>query len=206
MEQVSRDCQGERRLRSRAPLAVLFELIDTALQGLTGRVFGLRKELVLMTDEMEAGTRQLDPEEHLALKQEATELEIRLEDHLYCMTELTKYDSEAIDTAAVRPSILQVQGNIDRGLEAIGRLKSRIGDLHQFQVRQADETTNRRLKIITVLSAIYLPPTLIAGIYGMNFEDIPIASVPGGYAIVMVIMVTIVVGQLVFFYKRGWFR
>ena len=57
-----------------------------------------------------------------------------------------------------------------------------------------------------MLSAIYLPATLIAGIYGMNFDTIPITKVPYGYTIVLCIMAVVVVGQLGYFWWRGWLR
>ena len=68
------------------------------------------------------------------------------------------------------------------------------------------ESTNRRLNVLAVLSAIYLPSTLIAGIYGMNFGDIPITEIPSGYLIVLSMMIALVVGQLVFFWYRGWLK
>ena len=60
--------------------------------------------------------------------------------------------------------------------------------------------------MLAILSAIYLPSTLIAGIFGMNFEDIPITKVADGYWIVLLAMISLVVGQLVFFWWRGWFK
>lgn len=196
----------DRHLCEQTPFALLVELIDDSLQELTSFAFRLRSELVVLTDGLDTGTKQLDSNEHLALKQEATNLEIQLEDHLYCMSELAKLEFETVNSTFVSERILQLGADLDRGLETVGRLRSRIEDLHQFQVRLADETTNRRLKVLTILSAIYLPPTLIAGIYGMNFPNIPITSAFGGYAIVLAIMAVVVVGQLVFFYKRGWFK
>ena len=196
----------ERRIRAQVPLAVLLELFDVALKRLSERVFGLRGKLVALTDEVELGSKHLDPEEHLALKHDATALEIQFEDHLQCAAGMAKFDSDSVEAKSFRPLMLQLQADLVRGLEAVVRLKSRITDLHQFQVREADETTNRRLKVLTILSAIYLPATLIAGIYGMNFNNIPIMSVPFGYFIVMGIMALVVIGQLVLFYKRGWFK
>jgi magnesium transporter len=202
---VGRLFRDERRLRGRTPVAVLLELIDRALQEVARRAFALRGDLVALTEEREEGEKHLPAETLLSLKQDATGLEIQLEDFLFCISELSRYDSAAIGVGELRLLSAQLETNLERGLDAIERLKSRIGDLHQYQVRQADETTNRRLKILTVLSAVYLPPTLIAGIYGMNFEDIPITSIPFGYAVVILIMASIVGGQLIYFFKRGWF-
>ena len=59
--------------------------------------------------------------------------------------------------------------------------------------------------MLAVLSAIYMPATLIAGIYGMNLERIPMAQRPHGYLIVMSMMAVVVLGQWWHFRRRGWF-
>ena len=71
-------------------------------------------------------------------------------------------------------------------------MEERIRDLRQSSLNYLQESTNRRLNILAVLSAIYLPSTLIAGIYGMNFDNIPITKVPYGYFIVLVLMIGLV--------------
>ena len=59
---------------------------------------------------------------------------------------------------------------------------------------------------IGILSAICMPLTLIAGIYGMNFNRMPELKATWGYPATLIAMALIVIGQLWFFYKRGWFR
>ena len=60
--------------------------------------------------------------------------------------------------------------------------------------------------VLTIVSTIILPLTLITGIYGMNFDDIPEIHIPGGYYICIAFMIAIVVGQLWLFRRLGWLR
>ncbi len=53
------------------------------------------------------------------------------------------------------------------------RLDDRVKDLHSQFALAVQEKTNRRLALLTVISAIFLPLTLLAGIYGMNFAHMP---------------------------------
>ena len=62
------------------------------------------------------------------------------------------------------------------------------------------------MKILTVISAIFLPLSLIAGIYGMNFIDMPELKNPVAYPVTLLLMVGIAFGMLAFFYRRGWFK
>lgn len=63
---------------------------------------------------------------------------------------------------------------------------------------------NQVVKIFTVASVIFLPPTLIASIYGMNFQHMPELSEPVSYPIVLATMLAFIILPLVFFKKKRW--
>ncbi len=64
---------------------------------------------------------------------------------------------------------------------------------------------DNRLRVLTILSAVFLPLTVLGGIFGMNFQHIPAIDWEYGYFAVLGLMVTIVAIMLGFFYRRGWF-
>jgi magnesium transporter len=66
------------------------------------------------------------------------------------------------------------------------------------------ERTNEVMKVLTVYTALLLPLTLIAGIYGMNFVRMPELHWRWGYFGVLALMVTIAVGQWIYFVRRGF--
>ncbi len=63
---------------------------------------------------------------------------------------------------------------------------------------------NNIIKIFTVLSVIFMPPTLIASIYGMNFRHMPLAEHSWGFAISLALMIICVVGILLYFKIKKW--
>jgi magnesium transporter len=63
---------------------------------------------------------------------------------------------------------------------------------------------NEIMKVLTIFSAVMLPLTFIAGVYGMNFDYIPELKQPYGYFVVWIIMITVAAGMLTFFWRRGW--
>jgi len=73
-----------------------------------------------------------------------------------------------------------------------------------FQMHSQDKT-NRRLGMLTILSAIFMPITLLAGIWGMNFEFMPELKLPFAYPVALGVMATLGVGMFYFFRKKGWF-
>ncbi len=63
---------------------------------------------------------------------------------------------------------------------------------------------NEIMKVLTIFSAVMLPLTFIAGVYGMNFENMPELHSRYGYYTVWGIMIFVAVGMLLLFWKRGW--
>jgi magnesium transporter len=63
---------------------------------------------------------------------------------------------------------------------------------------------NEIMKVLTIFSAIMLPLTFIAGVYGMNFEHMPELATRYGYFVVWAIMIVVALGMLGLFWKRGW--
>ncbi len=63
---------------------------------------------------------------------------------------------------------------------------------------------NNIIKIFSVAAAVFLPPTLIASIYGMNFHFMPELDWPFGYPIALVIILVSAVLPYVYFRRRGW--
>lgn len=76
-----------------------------------------------------------------------------------------------------------------------------LGDLYQSQI---DLKQNHIMAILTVVTTIFMPLTLIVGWYGMNFKYMPELDSPLGYPIVIGICVVIVVACLIFFKKKNW--
>jgi Mg2+ and Co2+ transporter CorA len=65
--------------------------------------------------------------------------------------------------------------------------------------------TNRIIKTLTILSAVFLPLTFIVGVYGMNFEFMPELHWHYGYYIIIAGMAIFAGAMLVIFKRRGYF-
>ena len=67
-----------------------------------------------------------------------------------------------------------------------------------------DMEQNRIIKIFTVVTVIFLPPTLIASMYGMNFEFMPELDEIWGYPFAIVLMILSSISTLLFFKRKNW--
>jgi len=76
-----------------------------------------------------------------------------------------------------------------------------IRDLYQSQL---DKKQNRIMTLLTIITSIFMPLTLIVGWYGMNFKHMPELEYKLSYPIVILVSIAIVVVCLIFFKKKKW--
>lgn len=88
--------------------------------------------------------------------------------------------------------------NIDFELQ---ELESKINLIFSIQGHRLNEV----MKTLTILSGIFIPLTFLAGIYGMNFENIPELKSRYGYYILLAIMVLITTISIWYFKRKKWF-
>jgi magnesium transporter len=64
---------------------------------------------------------------------------------------------------------------------------------------------NEVMKVLTIISTIFIPMNFIAGLYGMNFKDMPELSWRYGYPMALCLMLAVAVGMVAYFKRKGWF-
>lgn len=77
-------------------------------------------------------------------------------------------------------------------------------DLTDGYLAISSHRLNSVMRILTIITVLFVPLTFIAGIYGMNFSHIPELGLEYGYFAVIAVMLVIAVIQLVIFRRRGW--
>ena len=83
-------------------------------------------------------------------------------------------------------------------------LSSRLALASDASLGMINLAQNGTVRIVSVVAVLFLPPTLIASIYGMNFLHMPELAQPWGYAMALGLMVGSAVVTWAFFHWRGW--
>jgi magnesium transporter len=91
-------------------------------------------------------------------------------------------------------------------LEEIDANKQILEGMANLYYAAQGQRMNEIMKVLTVVSAIFIPLTFIAGVYGMNFKYMPELQYPYGYYTIVGIMIALGVGLFLFFLKRGWLK
>ena len=79
-----------------------------------------------------------------------------------------------------------------------------VGSLLDSYMSVQGQRLNESMKVLTIFASIVLPMTLIAGIYGMNFDHIPETRLDWGYPFALALMASSGVGIFLYFRRRGW--
>ncbi len=64
--------------------------------------------------------------------------------------------------------------------------------------------TNEIIKVLTIFTVLFIPPTFLVGLWGMNFSFMPELEWKYGYGFALVIMLTVILGLIFFFRKKKW--
>lgn len=84
--------------------------------------------------------------------------------------------------------------------------KQILDGMANFYYAAQGQRMNEIMKVLTIVSSIFIPLTFIAGVYGMNFENMPELKSKNGYFITWGVMFVLALSLFLFFVSKGWLR
>jgi len=146
-----------------------------------------------------------DAGELAGLRARAEGLVSLVENQLYCVTGLRASDHPALQEPHRKAYIDDLVAEAEIAQRSLYRLEVWWGNLFSDYQAAGSDRIERRLRLLTVVSAITLPLGLIAGLLGMNVGGLPGTGFGGGFGIVVGVMAAIALGEFWFFKRSGWF-
>ena len=107
-------------------------------------------------------------------------------------------------TAALRQEAKTLQRDATALADHAAYLSNKINFLLDATLGLINLEQNQIIKIFTVAAVVFLPPTLVASVYGMNFDFMPELKWTFGYPLAIVIMVASAILPFAYFKRRGW--
>ena len=107
-------------------------------------------------------------------------------------------------TAARRHEINDVYEHQERAASLATLYYEVATDLIDGTISLASHRLNNIMKVLTIVTAIFVPLSFLAGIYGMNFEQMPELKTRYGYFILLGVMATLATALLVIFRRKRW--
>lgn len=99
----------------------------------------------------------------------------------------------------------ELQDNINEASELTDSYREILYDQLNIYHSSMSTKLNEIMRVLTIISVIFIPITFIVGVYGTNFENVPELHWHHGYFIMWVVMVLTTLGMLWFFKRKKWF-
>ena len=97
-----------------------------------------------------------------------------------------------------------VQDHIIVAVETIDAYRELLNGLHDLHLAAASNRMNAIMKVLAIISTIFMPLTFIAGVYGMNFDNMPELRWRWGYFIVLGLMAVVAIAMVLILRKKKW--
>ncbi len=119
------------------------------------------------------------------------------------MNTLLKAEPELIDPEDL-PYFSDINDHVNQCLDFIDVYRELSAEIKETYLSNLSYRMNQVMKLLTIITTIFIPLSFIAGIYGMNFKYMPELEWRSGYYLVLGLMLTLLLGMLVYFRIRKW--
>ncbi len=94
--------------------------------------------------------------------------------------------------------------HVTRIIDTVETYRDLLSGIMDIYLSTNANKMNEVMKVLTIMSSIFIPITFIVGVYGMNFENMPELKSQNGYYVVWGIMLSVIGGLLIYFKKKKW--
>jgi len=119
------------------------------------------------------------------------------------VSDLLRSESGLFDPG-IDPYLRDLQENSVQVVEALESYRETVSGIQEVYLASVSNRMNEVMKVLTIISTIFIPLTFIAGVYGMNFRYMPELEQTWAYPAVWGLMGLIVIGMLTFFKRKKW--
>ena len=100
--------------------------------------------------------------------------------------------------------IRDLHDHLTQVIEGLDNQRDMLSNLHELYNSELSNKSNHVMKVLTIVSAIFIPLTFIVGVYGTNFDVLPELHYKNSYFVMWIVMVLIAALQLIYFRKKKW--
>jgi len=106
---------------------------------------------------------------------------------------------------STEPYLKDIYNHIVQAIDTTETCRDLLSGLADLHISNTSYKLNEIMKVLTIISTIFIPLTFIVGVYGMNFLYMPELQFRWGYAIIWVVMLAIAACMICYFKKKKWF-
>ncbi|MFZ4635405.1 MAG: magnesium/cobalt transporter CorA [Saprospiraceae bacterium] len=192
------------RVRKRGVDYLMYSLLDVIVDGyfvvldeLDHQIIELEQNIYLRGAEMGNKARLFE------IKQIVSQFKSKVMPLRDAIFRLYRCESIHIEDST-RPYFRDVSDHVTQALEIADNQRELLSNLEALFQAEASNRLNEVMRLLTVINTIFIPLTFIAGVYGMNFDNMPELRMHYAYFAVMGFMGSLAIGMLVYFRWKKW--
>jgi magnesium transporter len=189
---------------ARSAGTLLYELLDAISDAYFPLLDGLSEQIDDIQDRIVGGTDgSAALRDILRLKRQLLNVRRVVAPMRDVANTLLRHEIDVVDEAT-EPYFQDLYDHLVRVLDSVDLYREMIAAALDANLAVTSNNLNIVVKRLTAFTVILMVPTLIAGIYGMNFHAMPELSWPLGYAFALGLMAVAIAGLIIFFRARDW--
>ena len=208
------DCFGPVRSRIRANKGIIrkqgadylaYALLDAIIDGFFPLLEAYGERIEQLEDEVVANPTRQTLEKIYQVRRELLELRRSIWPQRSAINTLIRGGSDLIGPE-VRIYLRDCYDHVIQVLDMVETYRELASSLMDVYLSSVGNRMNEVMKLLTVISTVFIPLTFIVGLYGMNFVGMPELELSWGYEACWFFMLAIASTLICFFWRRGWFE
>jgi len=194
---------GRGMIRKRGVDYLAYSLLDALVDGYFAVLEKLGDRIDLLEEELIARPGEAIMKQLYELKREFLFLHKAVWPLREVIASLERRESPLIQEATA-PYLRDVYDHVVQAIDSVEIYRDMLSTMLDLYLSIVSYRLNEVMKVLTVIATIFMPLTFIAGLYGMNFKNMPELEWHNGYFLVLGLMASVAAGMLFYFRHRKW--
>ncbi len=195
--------KGKGRIRSKGADYLAYTILDVITDNYFLMLEMLGEQMEEFEEKLLKGPNQETLKQLYVLKRENLLLRKSVWPLREVITQLERSESPLI-MKKTAPFLRDLYDHIIQVIDTVETHRDMTAGLIELYLSSSSNRMNEVMKVLTIIATIFIPLTFIAGIYGMNFENMPELEWPWAYFALLFVMLLIGAGMLLYFRKKKW--
>lgn len=194
---------GKGIIRNMGPDYLAYAITDTIVDNYLPVLEELGERLEILEDQVVTRATENELKLLYELKHELVGIKRILWPSRELISKLVNFEQDLI-SEKVKIYLRDTYDHIVQAIDLVETYRELSSELMSVYLSSLSNKMNEIMKVLTIISTIFIPLSFIAGMYGMNFVNMPELKFEYGYFAVLGLMGLLAVGMLSFFWKRKW--
>lgn len=192
------------RIRKKSADYLTYSILDTIIDGYYEVLDQFENEMMKLEETLHAnGARDHEKARIFRLKRLVNDFKHRVLPLREAVSKFYRSDDMFVE-GSNRLYIRDLVDHVAQILDNLDSERDMLSNMEAWYQAEAANKLNNVMRLLTVISTIFIPLSFIAGVYGMNFENMPELRTRNGYFILLAVMASLMVSMLAIFKKRKW--